>query len=281
MVLKDGESVVIREDGLLKYPSTIHLEGSRLQENDKKEVLSIKSDLMGKFVVIEEKLDGANSAISFSDSGNLQLQSRGHFLLGGSREKQYNLLKSWAQAHVERFFDVFENRYIVYGEWMYAKHSMFYDALPHYFVEFDIFDKQNGIFLNTRARHELIKDLPIVSVPVLYQGEMPKTKKELLKMIGPSLARTSNWKKRLELDVEKRSLSLEKVWSQTDKDENMEGLYFKFEDEQKVLQRGKFVRSSFTQTILDGDEHWSARPIIPNQLKEGVDIYAPEISKIW
>ena len=30
---------------------------------------------------------------------------------------------------------------IPYGEWLYAKHSVHYRKLPHYFFEFDIYDK--------------------------------------------------------------------------------------------------------------------------------------------
>lgn len=43
-------------------------------------------------------------------------------------------------------------RYVMYGEWLYAKHTVYYDMLPHYFMEFDIYDKENGSFLGTAAR---------------------------------------------------------------------------------------------------------------------------------
>ena len=53
---------------------------------------------------------------------------------------------------------------------MYAKHSVFYDALPHYFLEFDILDRQTGLFLDTPSRRELTRQMPVVSVPVLKEG---------------------------------------------------------------------------------------------------------------
>ena len=53
---------------LLKYPRTPHLEGSRLQPGDHDLVSVPFADLAGRFLVVEEKLDGANSAISF-DAG--------------------------------------------------------------------------------------------------------------------------------------------------------------------------------------------------------------------
>ena len=44
----------------------------------------------------------------------------------------------------------------MYGEWLYAKHTVYYDALPHYFLEFDIYDKEQAIFLSTKKRKELL-----------------------------------------------------------------------------------------------------------------------------
>ena len=52
---------------------------------------------------------------------------------------------------------------------IYAKHAIYYDKLPHYFMEFDIFDRETGRFLDTPSRHELIKGLPLCSVPVLAE----------------------------------------------------------------------------------------------------------------
>jgi hypothetical protein len=54
----------------------------------------------------------------------------------------------------------------------------------------------------------------------------------------------------------------------------MEGLYIKVEDTDTVVERFKFVRSSFLQAVDESGDHWLNRPIIPNQLKEGVDIFA-------
>ena len=58
------------------------------------------SDIAGKHLVVEEKCDGANSAVSFASNGRLLIQSRGHYLNGGYRERHYDLLKQWANhAH--------------------------------------------------------------------------------------------------------------------------------------------------------------------------------------
>ena len=272
---------MIREDGLLKYPRTPHLEGSRLQPGDSAADQTPLASLAGLNLAIEEKVDGANSGISFSDSAELRLQSRGHFLTGGAREKHFNQLKQWAQVHEDAFFDVLGTRYIMFGEWMYAKHSMYYDALPHLFLEFDVFDKQAGQFLSTPHRRELLEPLPVVSVPVLYEGTAPTKVEELMGWIGLSVARTEQWRQSLSEEASRRELDLDRVGEQTDADERVEGLYIKVEDTDRVVSRYKFVRASFTQTILDQDEHWLKRPIVPNRLRPGVDLFAPTIDKTW
>ncbi len=115
-----------------KYPRTRHVEGSRLQVGDMADDKPIK-DLAGQNLIVEEKLDGANSAVSFDVQGNLLLQSRGHYLTGGGRERHFALLKTWAAAHAHVLEPVLGHRFVMYGEWMYAKHTVFYDRLPHFF----------------------------------------------------------------------------------------------------------------------------------------------------
>jgi hypothetical protein len=55
----------------------------------------------------------------------------------------------------------------------------------------------------------------------------------------------------------------------------MEGLYLQVEDRGRVIGRYKFVRASFLTAILDAGTHWLDRPIVPNQLADGVDLFAP------
>ncbi|MEQ9621919.1 MAG: hypothetical protein RLO37_08190 [Coleofasciculus chthonoplastes F1-TOW-03] len=43
-------------------------------------------------MAVEEKVDGANAAISFSPDGQILLQSRVHYLTGGERESSTGTL---------------------------------------------------------------------------------------------------------------------------------------------------------------------------------------------
>ena len=90
------------EDTIIKYPRTPHIQGSRMQPGDEDLRQRPFSDIAGRNVVLEEKIDGANSAVSFTDDGELHLQSRRHFLTGGYRERHYDLMKQWGAVHKDR-----------------------------------------------------------------------------------------------------------------------------------------------------------------------------------
>lgn len=266
---------------ILKYPRTPHLEGSRLQPGDEDHEHVRLDTLAGLHAVIEEKLDGANAGISFTSGGELLLQSRGHYLVGGGRERQFAPFKQWASAHEERLLALLEDRYVLYGEWLHAKHSVSYDRLPHWFCEFDVYDRLDGVFLSTPRRRALLAGSPVASVPVLQAGPMPHSVKALRALVRPSLAKSPRWREAFELCVERQGLDLALAWRQTDKSDLAEGLYVKIEDEHQVLGRYKWVRPDFVQTILDSGSHHSTRPVIPNGLAPDADLYAPVPTAGW
>ncbi|CUR69978.1 RNA ligase family protein [Achromobacter xylosoxidans] len=266
---------------LFRYPRTPHLEGSRLQEGDHGHDHVPYRDLRGLRLVVEEKLDGANTGISFSPAGDLLLQSRGHYLAGGGRERQFNFIKAWAQAHAGWLLQRLEDRYVMYGETMSKKHSVFYDALPHHFFEFDVLDRRTGAFLSTAARRELLAGGPVLSVPVLYDGLAPARLADLKALLRPSLAKTARWRDAFEATVRREGLDLALAWRQCDKSDLSEGLYIKVEADGRTLGRYKWVRADFVQAILAADKHHSEQPYVPNQLAPGVDLYAPRPRVDW
>ncbi|MFY2817437.1 RNA ligase family protein [Achromobacter xylosoxidans] len=266
---------------LFRYPRTPHLEGSRLQEGDHGHDHVPYRDLRGLRLVVEEKLDGANTGLSFSPAGDLLLQSRGHYLVGGGRERQFNFIKAWAQAHAGWLLQRLEDRYVMYGETLSKKHSVFYDALPHHFFEFDVLDRRTGAFLSTEARRELLAGGPVLSVPVLYDGLAPARLADLKALLRPSLAKTARWRDAFEATVRREGLDLALAWRQCDKSDLSEGLYIKVEADGRTLGRYKWVRADFVQAILAADKHHSEQPYVPNQLAPGVDLYAPRPRVDW
>ena len=271
----------MRMESIIKYPRTPHLEGSRLQSGDEDLAQIRYSSIAGKYIVVEEKMDGANCGIRFNNMADMLLQSRGHYLSGGGREKHFTLFKSWAEAHEERFFEILTDRFLMYGEWMSSKHTVFYDRLPHYFLEFDLFDVQENMFLTTAARRELLRATHVAQVPVLYEGIAPRRLNDLLMMIRPSLAKSAQWRDKLRMVARQQKLDAECILAETENSDLSEGLYIKVEEGDKVIDRLKWVRSDFLQTMMDNDSHWLSRPIIPNQLAPGVNIFAEQLMVNW
>jgi len=250
---------------LKKYPRTRHLETSRFQHGDHDLEAVRFADVRGQFLVVEEKMDGANAGVSFDEQGRLLLQSRGHYLLGGPRERHFDLFKQWANNHAEDLYLTLGERFIMYGEWMYAKHTCFYDALPAYFMEFDIYDREADLFLSTARRRAMLAGLPVVSVAVLWEGQ-PQRLADVTKLVGPSLFKTPQWRDRLVEAGAAAGVPATQVLAETDGHDAMEGLYIKVEDDERVLDRLKWVRPSFLSALMDSGTHWLDRPIVANML---------------
>ena len=220
---------------------------------------------------MEEKVDGANSAVSFGPAGELRLQSRGHYLTGGRGEVQFDLFKKWAHAHADVLRRKLRDRYVMFGDWLFAKHTLYYDDLPHLFIEFDLLDTVGMEFLDTPRRKELGKGLPVVSAPVLYEGRL-QSMQELVGLLGQSHYIREGNVEALRKECSARGVEFERVLASTDVTLLMEGLYVKVEEGGVVRERAKFVRDDF-QSRFDDDVRWT--PIVRNRLRAGVDIFAP------
>jgi hypothetical protein len=263
-------------EAIHKYPRTPHLEGSRLQPGDHDLAQVPLAALAGRFVVVEEKLDGANAGLALGDDGRLRLQSRGHALTGGPRERHFDLFKRWAGAHAAILREVCAGGLTVYGEWLYAKHTVFYDALPHYFLEFDVRDP-DGRFWSTARRQAHLAACGAAAivrpVPVLWQGVVDDPRR-LPALVGRSRYKTAAWRDRLATAAAAAGVARELAARETDPDDAAEGLYLKIEEGGEVVERYKWIRASFLTSVLDSGSHWLARPIVPNQLADGIDLFA-------
>jgi hypothetical protein len=257
---------------LIKYPRTLHIEGSNLQKGDE-DLKQISFEILkGKELVVEEKVDGSNTAISFDLSGNILLQSRGHFLEGKGDKKHFDPFKRFAHSIKERLWPILGSRFILYGEWLFAKHTIYYNNLNSFFQEFDIYDRENEIFLSTPMRHEML--LPtrpyLESVRVIKTGSFSSLE-ELLSLLGKSAFTDNDYSTCLQ-DLKKackEAKAREDIeLPQTDISGRMEGLYIKEERNGIVEGRYKWVRHQFTQTALNSGSHWDNRPLVKNKLKD-------------
>jgi hypothetical protein len=265
---------------ILKYPRTRHLADSSLQEGDDGSDRTSFSELRGLHAVYEEKLDGANSGFRFDGAGDLWAQSRGHYIAvedrNAPRERDWSLYKEWLQAHRDVFLSRFEDRYIVYGEWMAVTHTVFYNALPSLFLEFDIYDTKEQCFLDTPSRRKMCDGLPISSVPVLYQGPIVDLA-HMKSLVGKSAFRTPNeiedWRESLAKACSLVGDNFADRLKKMDSGDLIEGIYVKLEKDGKTVDRLKWVRPGFVQAIKAADEHWQSRFPVPNLLEAQVDVF--------
>jgi len=250
---------------MIKLPRTLHIEGSGLSSTKDPEVVQFNK-LSGEFLTVEEQLDGTGVSIFFDDHFVPQLWHRG----SPATAKEFNRLHAWVDTHEDDLFDLLGDRYILFGEWMLHKHSIFYDRLPTYFFESDIYDRENHIWLSTFARASLLSGRDFIrSVPVLAAFK-PTKLSQLTDLVKRSMYQSDNWAEVLWKKSEKEGLELKQLLSECDRSDLSEGLYIKYEDEKQVIGRYKYVRRAFVENIINSGTHLIDRVPFHNISIQGV-----------
>ena len=131
------------------------------------------------------------------------------------------------------------------------------------------------MFLDTISRKELIKDLPVYSVPVLACGKFNKME-DVIKYLRDSNYISDSHRDNLVNEAVKLNLDSDRILRETDASRLMEGLYIKVEENGCVVDRMKYVRYSFLQTVDTSETHWLDRPIVPNKLDKPIDELSSE-----
>lgn len=220
----------------LKFPRTPHLfVMPGLNIRDDKILSSEEQNLFyTNQVILEEKTDGANIGISFSSNGELRVQNRGNYIMTGFAP-QFDKIWPWLSNRIAELHETLNERYVLFGEWCYAKHSIHYTKLPDWFLGFDVFDKQEYEFLNIERRNAILKSTNVAAIRMLGRGNF--TQDELIELLKKQPSAYWNGK--------------------------MEGLYLRLEDEHYLKYRAKVVQTDFIQSITN---HWSKEKFVTNQL---------------
>ncbi|KAG6587087.1 ATP dependent DNA ligase [Phytophthora cinnamomi] len=231
---------------LLKFPRTAHLLdlGAATSDDLVTDIncISLPAD-EETTIAITEKVDGANMGISLSADGALVVQNRSH-VVNSETHRQFRALDEFLSAHRAVLYDIlhrdplFPGRFILYGEWLAATHSIAYSRLGSLFYAFDLFDRETGTFWDRSSLAELLAiasascndSNAIQLVPKLWEGRVPPPRGDLVAMAQHFPSQFY--------------------------DGPIEGIYVKWERHGRVKERGKVVRSDF----LAGDAHWSQRP---------------------
>lgn len=216
-----------------KYPTTPYLIATNNSTRSDK-ILSERqvNNILSDTITVEEKIDGANLGISFSSEGTLLIQNRGHYI-SQPYIGQWKPLTRWLNIHEDMLFDKLSDRLILFGEWCYAKHSVYYNKLPDWFIAFDVYDKVSQNFYSVTRRNSIIDSLGITIVPCIATGKFTfSSLKDLLTISAFG-------------------------------DDESEGLYIRRDDGNWLNTRAKLVRPEFTQSI---NLHWSKSLFTTNKL---------------
>lgn len=221
-----------------RFPQTPHLAWLGVNPPRDDKVLSPEEteELLQAEVVIEEKLDGANLGFSVSPEGGIRAQNRGNYL-HSPLPAQFSRLDEWLACHEDRLFDLLGDHLIAFGEWCAARHTLDYDALPDWWLLFDIYDRKEQRFWSTRRRNALAEQLGVSTVPCLHRGQT-------------SLAQLQHW-----ITTDNSNF----------RQGGIEGVVVRRENDDWLTDRAKLVHPNFTQAIV---EHWRSRAIDWNRLDD-------------
>ncbi|WP_419865513.1 RNA ligase family protein [Cellulosimicrobium funkei] len=152
-----------------RFPHTPYLaepEGVDVRR-DKVLTASERAAFLRQRLHVEEKVDGENLGISF-DGEALRFQARGSYVAPGG--KHFHGLATWVTPRAERIARALGKDLILFGEWCAITHSVRYDALPDWFLVFDVFQRSAGTFWNIADRDRLARHLGLYSTPHLGNG---------------------------------------------------------------------------------------------------------------
>lgn len=204
-----------------KYPRTFHLPYSLGLTNDDKKAVGWQENIIGKRIVITEKLDGQNSSMTINGVFARSHATPSTFgwdknLLehGGT----YDQVKMWLDEDT-----------IIYGENLYGIHSIEYNKLPAYYFIFALRIDDN--FMGWESVETYSELIEVPTVPVLFKG-IVDSEKELEELIYSLMKQPSKFGDTIEGVVVRNYLK------------------FKYSDFDKNVV--KYVRENHVQT----DEHW-------------------------
>lgn len=151
------------------YPRIAHLVAGRGTRDDLELSDARVAALLGRPVVVEEKLDGANVVI-WADGGRINCALRSG-VGGQDRAGQLGPLRAWLGARIPALQSLLSDGRALYAEWLLLTHTVAYDALPSHLVGLDVFDGA-GEPLPVDQRNALLDRAGLAHPPELFRGRL-------------------------------------------------------------------------------------------------------------
>ena len=163
---------------LPEFPKTRHLPWKPNTVRGDLVVSEIEANVIfeNPFTYIQEKVDGANSGMALVNDEPI-IRNRDFILCKGfvkntPAKKQFASIWGWFYAHRENFEKLNDllGTVSVYGEWMVQIHGMVYDALPDWFLAYDVYDYEAKRFHDPKVAMEALVEAGFSVVPTLKTG---------------------------------------------------------------------------------------------------------------
>lgn len=202
-----------------KYPRTPHLPWSPGWTADDVRNISVDA-FTGKDIVVTEKMDGENTTL-YSD-----------YIHARSIDSRHHPSRDWVKnLHAGIKYQI-PDGWRLCGENLYARHSVYYNSLPSYFILFSIWNEKNQC-LSWDQTEEWASLFNLTVPAVLYRGPWDR-----------------HWFEQCIIDTQQCEGYVVRI---------ADGFHY----EQFSQCMAKWVRPSHVQT----GTHWMHSEIVPNQLK--------------
>ncbi len=209
---------------VVKFPKIPHLPWSESSTEDDRTLNPEEClrNFTDQYVIVTEKMDGENITLY-------------HDYIHARSPEPLNSHPS--HSYMKLFYDIVKN-YIPYGiritgEYLFAKHSIYYTDLPSYFMVFSVADEEEYF-----AWHEVMyfcDKLNLVAVPTIYMGMFDRDR-------------------------------IHEAWLNYKPDVEKEGyvvrVYESFKTKEFPNKIAKFVRKGHVSSTT----HWSEEKLIRNKL---------------
>ncbi len=141
---------------------------SRIKEDTELTVANTSGFHVGDHIVIQEKVDGSNSAIAYDKETNKLVAFSRKKTLG--YDNTLNGFWNWVQTLAVEPFSKYRN-YVFFGEWL-TSHTIKYiqDAYKKFYF-YDVYDKENECYLPQSEVKRLAEELNLRYVQTFYDGE--------------------------------------------------------------------------------------------------------------
>lgn len=214
---------------VVKYPRTPHLPWSEGITSDDKVIESLDA-FDGRRVVVTEKMDGENITMYRN-----YIHARSSSPLSNRKDRDY--IK---KLHAEIRSKIGARGKLdwgtrICGEYLFAKHSIFYDDLDSYFELFGIADDLGwGHWAEVERSAEV---LGLKTVPVIYKGSFDRG-------------------------------VIEKAFGEycKNKSREVEGYVVRLEYSFPLADFGKCVAKWVRKNHVQTDEHWTTKKMVKNSL---------------